>query len=398
MGKRQTRKKINELIAQFPAIATIQAKLINEHEVLKKTAIHVQRPDLDLMHFQAKNTYYNGSSYVIQPKSPLRATKQEVMFAVNSAHEIIGTLEWYRGTGDYLYKYAKDIFEQVDPSAVEYVVWVIAYQWFEPLNEEESYFGSYVESEILLLVYPRPKDPDWYWEDLIGNAVAEKKEKEEAYLHNPKEMPALPHLHVALSAGCRLRGFSSGGGLRVLRLEKDGKEVGYGEHPSAEEALNHIEEDYAAGSRDYSEVYGKKHPHYLTGSSLSSSNFDHWLKQGHTFECWKDDQEIVVELRGYQHQELPEWVQTLLNEIPAVVWEERGFTFGAQKHPDGGYSMRVLDRPNDRRDDFMYMATQTGRGSDFWQALIAAFAAEVVPVEPDQPSTPYLGLMLPSGE
>ena len=67
----------------------------------------------------------------------------------------------------------------------------------------------------------------------------------------PAQPCSLDHLQQALRNGAKLHAFLSGGGLRVVRLEKGGKLLGYGEHPYIEEALRHADEDTEAGGRPY---------------------------------------------------------------------------------------------------------------------------------------------------
>ena len=112
-------------------------------------------------------------------------------------------------------------------------------------------------------------------------------------------------LEGALRKGNCIHAFLSGGGLRVIRIEKNscnGKLLGYGEHPEIDEALRHVAEDFAAGGRPYHKVYGPKgkYAHYLTGSSTTTGELDAWIRQGRTFDIRSEGDQIVVELRGYE--------------------------------------------------------------------------------------------------
>lgn len=103
------------------------------------------------------------------------------------------------------------------------------------------------------------------------------------------------HIDQALERGGKIHSFRSGGGLRVFRLEIDGKLKGYGEHPDALVAIQHLEEDLAAGGRPYGEVYGVIHTHYLTGVSAPSCELDRWLLRGLNVDATHDGEGVVVE-------------------------------------------------------------------------------------------------------
>lgn len=105
-------------------------------------------------------------------------------------------------------------------------------------------------------------------------------------------------LEEALRAGCRMHAFSSGGGLRVVRIERSGKSVAYGEHPYINEALRIAAEDYKAGGRAYQDVYGKIEKEYLTGDPCPNSDLDMWVRKGSTFDAWFEDELFVFELKG----------------------------------------------------------------------------------------------------
>lgn len=99
---------------------------------------------------------------------------------------------------------------------------------------------------------------------------------------SPKAFGEYAGISYALRDGAHLHGFRSGGGLRVIRLEKPrhGNLLGYGEHPYIEQAFDYCEEDIQAGTRNYKEVYGVIHDHFLTGCSTPSSEVDRWMLAG----------------------------------------------------------------------------------------------------------------------
>lgn len=195
----------------------------------------------------------------------------------------------------------------------------------------------------------------------------------------------VPGIDAALAAGCRLHAFRSGGGLRVLRLELDGKLKGYGEHPNVEDALTHVSEDYLAGGRVYNEVYGGTHCHYMTGSSSPSTDLDAWILRGRTFDAWQEGDEIVFELRGMEDSKTPEGLLQKVQDQGSFTWtSERDVTYRAIliKFPNGepGTSIEVVSGPSGL-DAWMWHAVRTGRDPDFFGAMAKAFEAKPVEVE-----------------
>jgi len=78
----------------------------------------------------------------------------------------------------------------------------------------------------------------------------------------------------------QVHSFRSGGGLRVLRLEKDDKLVNYGESFNFENGLKKLFEDLKLGDRFGGEYEGK----YLTGVNTPSSPIDQWVLMGNTID------------------------------------------------------------------------------------------------------------------
>ncbi|HLC81324.1 MAG TPA: hypothetical protein VJH68_01585 [Candidatus Nanoarchaeia archaeon] len=99
-----------------------------------------------------------------------------------------------------------------------------------------------------------------------------------------------------------LRAFRSGGGLRVVRIEdsRDGPLRGYGEDPNLMPALHDASDDYLAGGREYSEVYDKLKPHYLTGTTQAEDRLDLWVLQGHKLWAERKDGKVKVEARTFE--------------------------------------------------------------------------------------------------
>lgn len=192
----------------------------------------------------------------------------------------------------------------------------------------------------------------------------------------------------ALRGGAKLHAFLSGGGLRVVRVEKGDKLLGYGEHPYVGTSLMHLAEDLRAGSRPYSETYGSEgcYTSYLTGSSKPDSPLDAWVRKGSTFDAFVDGDEIVFELHGYEHQEIPEDIkQRVRLTKETVTFEARGYTFevGPYTFPGNGEPgvimktiKHVEGRPRHR--DTFYRVVKTGRAKTLMGAIDAAFEAPSV--------------------
>jgi len=199
---------------------------------------------------------------------------------------------------------------------------------------------------------------------------------------------ALEFIHEALKNGCKLHAFLSGGGLRVVRIEKNGILKGYGEHPHINEALAHTDEDYATGGRKYKDVYGENgiYPHYLTGSSKSNSKLDAWILKGRTFDAWQEGEDVVLQLQGYEQLECPEIEKKVLKDLKTRRFKHRGFTYEVSStsfcNGSPGISMRVINGKESKgnADPWMWKITKTGRGKSFWAALKKAYDAKPVEI------------------
>jgi len=195
---------------------------------------------------------------------------------------------------------------------------------------------------------------------------------------------ALKGIQKALEQRCNLHGFRSGGGLRVIRIEKEGKLRGYGEHYSADGALAHADEDFLAGGRRYSHVYGNLKPHYLTGSSCITGPLDGWLREGHTVDAFMKDSDIVVSLKGCVQTRTPKEVDKKVDKTrKPVVWTNRGYAYETRpdSFPNGEpcHATRVIRGPmGGDADAWFYSIVKTGTGKTFWVALNSAFKAKEV--------------------
>lgn len=76
-----------------------------------------------------------------------------------------------------------------------------------------------------------------------------------------------PNLEKALRDGAKIHVSSSGGGLRVVRVENEKNELlSYGEYPYFSGALAHAESDFGLSYKEQYSGKNAKHTHYLTGS------------------------------------------------------------------------------------------------------------------------------------
>jgi len=121
-------------------------------------------------------------------------------------------------------------------------------------------------------------------------------------------MKNLKVLTEAIKNGCNIHAFRSGGGLRVVRIEKDNELKGYGEHPYISEALEHVAENYSNPILYEKQYSGEeaKYTHYLTGAHPTGiDTLDLWIYNGYTFDAFLKDAQIVVELVGYNKDVTP---------------------------------------------------------------------------------------------
>jgi hypothetical protein len=99
-------------------------------------------------------------------------------------------------------------------------------------------------------------------------------------------------LERALRGGHVIHAFRSGGGLRVVLIEKGrhGPLAGYGECPHISEALRQAAEDYPTGAR------GKLHSIPPAAATAPTSKLDAWVHAGRPFDARCEGDLFVVEL------------------------------------------------------------------------------------------------------
>jgi len=167
----------------------------------------------------------------------------------------------------------------------------------------------------------------------------------------------------------------------VVRIEKNGKLIGYGEHPYVEEALRHADEDTAAGGRKYDEVYGKLYDHYLTGSVAPSSKLDAWVIQGRTFDVTYEDEHYVARMSASEEVRTPEAVvqRVLATGAPETCTVQgRVLETTRSRFPNGEpcVSTRLVEGSG-----WFQKTTRTGLGSTIMEALLAGLLADPVEIK-----------------
>lgn len=220
---------------------------------------------------------------------------------------------------------------------------------------------------------------------------------EDQKLPDAKVDPKLDEkLTAALLKGHFLHGFRSGGGLRVFRMEKggkDGKLIGYGEHPNAMEALSLLAEDLSVLGRAYKSVYGKLHPHYLTGSSSPQNELDNRILHGDSVDAYMKNKKIEFVISGYSEYHATKEIMAQAKKQPGVgvLHENRGCqfetVFGFEIFPGGqdrsGWTTRVVSLPKGMAHHraTMWTSTQTGCADTFFEAMERAFVAPEMEVK-----------------
>jgi hypothetical protein len=123
----------------------------------------------------------------------------------------------------------------------------------------------------------------------------------------------MKHIEKALRKGYPLHGFRSSGGLRVLRMDKSDEDRFYAEAPNLRESLRILNDDIKASGREYSKVYGKKEPHYLTGAYASELDvLDEWVCKGLKFDIKFENDMFVIDMSTKEDIKIP---QTILDEV-----------------------------------------------------------------------------------
>ncbi|MCR4280639.1 MAG: hypothetical protein NUV82_04440, partial [Candidatus Komeilibacteria bacterium] len=352
------KKRLFELIEKFPIIHDIRegwrySAESSRYKRVPVTDVIVLRADESFMYRQEHDIKIDGGSYLIRDGME-RGTRETYLMAVDINHTEIARLKWSVNPFE---TYAKDVFGAIDPEAVKYLLWVEVNDWHNgPADENKGLFGTLIRRELYITIYQQHSEMTFT--TLIGSAEQNYYRERNAYKRLPAVMSDLPGLERALKEGGRLHAFRSGGGLRVVRIDRKDKCIGYGEHPHVEEALIHANSDYLAGQREYEDTYGVLYTHYLTGDSKATNILDAWILQGHTFDCWMDSDLISFQLRGAVQVQIPEWAKELTKKRPGrpVRWYCRGIIYQTiydKVFPNGsyGYSTKVIKQNKNKKTD-----------------------------------------------
>lgn len=390
----QGQAKLESLSKEFPFLPAIRGYW-SKRGRLPKTKVSVQIADLETMRLQARNCGFNGHrAYLDWHEKEWRGKRLQCVMALGRDGRIIKKMFWAGTLRTVLLRKLRDIFKTVPSDQVKYLAWVTYVEWWsaptQEMRERDLSFGTERKSrEMSIIIFREPKGLSFG--DLAEISLQEDRTEASAYRRFPRYRPSFPAIQMALKKGYRMHAFLSGGGLRVVRLDRSGKSLAYGEHPHIEEALAHLEADVIAGGRKYEDVYGKMHPHYLTGSTNPSSNLDAWIRGGSTFDCWREGEEVVFQLSGYHQDSIPKEVCDFVRTTGmSKIWQDgRGFEFCSEPSQigrPGMVSTSVVAVPVGRNsnDAWMYHITKTGRAKTFWPAVMKAFRAPEAEVKKEK--------------
>lgn len=148
--------------------------------------------------------------------------------------------------------------------------------------------------------------------------------------------------------------FRSGGGLRVVRVEKDkkrGKLLGYGEYCNVEQALDLADCELAGEKSEYT-------TEYLTGSSTPTSKLDEWVLCGYdTNFRFQNEKFVFLSAMTLDISPPKELIERSTNGREYLKWEFEGrkFTITPGNFPSGARccTIRCVSHEN-YMDGFRY--------------------------------------------
>lgn len=187
-----------------------------------------------------------------------------------------------------------------------------------------------------------------------------------------------PTVDAALRDSLQMHVFLSGGGLRVVRLERhepgiEPELLGYGEGPVLEDALLFAAEDYAAGGR------AKRVSVYLTGQSAPSSEADAWVRRGRAIDAQNFGETIAVWLRGLSFHGFPESVVEEARVTKKVVpYVQHGVHMHCEPNADDSCTGYATGLKGYREQFISVDIAKFGSGPDFASALAKALKSEEV--------------------
>ncbi len=187
----------------------------------------------------------------------------------------------------------------------------------------------------------------------------------------------LSGIEKALRDGCTLHGFQAGLCIRVARIEKKDKLVGYGEGPFYDDALIEASKDYLARGKLF---YRASKPEYLTGAVKSCSRIDDWILATNTMVAWNEQDDFVVELRCFGSPNIPEDIKEQVERTgQSATWQDNGYTYKAYqtKYWNGELDV-VADMIRTPRGDnpWPYTVVRLGRAGSLEEAMEKALDAE----------------------
>lgn len=190
-------------------------------------------------------------------------------------------------------------------------------------------------------------------------------------------------ISTALQMGSTMHAFLSGAGGRVVRLVRNDRVTGFGEHKHIAEAIRIADKDFLAGGREYHAVYSNLDSLKHGGVLDPHSKLDAWVLAGNAFSAWWDAIEYVVELRGRTDVRAPSDIAAMVIKTgKPQMWVNRGFHYWIERQQFDadtvGVTMECLNPPKSGVSSATIRFTKTGRGITFARALKHAFQAPEV--------------------
>ena len=191
--QRQPKNRINQLIAQFPILGLIRMeyrwkrKRGSKKMVDPVMDIRVQVADPEAMLLQAKNIYLHTRGGYLRGENDERGTRCEYLVAVSHDGEEVARLDWPLNV---IGLYAQDIFLEVEPSQVDYLVWVSSIDWYEPVSEQFALqrdfdYGKQLRSEVFATIYQKPKTGSFA--EIIETAEQQLQERQKGSQYFPEK-------------------------------------------------------------------------------------------------------------------------------------------------------------------------------------------------------------------